>query len=653
LEIKENQQEMPTIERITKAANRGFLIGIGFAVAFILWQENARHLPGEKVFIGVGDWLATMNWDSSPFLVWFVLLPVFWLSGSKVSRFPTGWAECFQRWFGASTKSGFTVVERGAVFRLLVLMAIVGGTSLCCSGVVSRQIVDARREIRFGDLPPAYHDEFSYLLQAKTFLAGELSFPSHPTAPEVFEQMHVVNEGRYASRYFPATGAWMAPFLAMGDPYWGHWLAGAISAILIFAAGRELGGNGVGFTAGMLTAMSPGMAFFSNLLLAHHPAMLGLSLFLFAFLRLLRTRHWFMTFLASCGLTFAMLARPMTAAGFGFSFGVWFLVWLIRSRSTEVQSIRIFRVKQLLAMSVPIICGLGFLMILNNAITENPVRTPYDLFTETYTPRHGYGFNNVTRAEQRIAAGTALTKTTFDNYDRWAINLTPEIAKENVAKRWRSSWEWTLAIVPLLIAVAIFLTVRPDDYRWWLIGAAILSLHIVHIPYWYAGIQQWHYVFETGPLWILIFARSTSVLNVAWNQTGRASLMVWWGGLVVISLSTAYFSETPFWIQSRISVETEQATFSRMKYHGLRQLVEDRVTEPKALILLEHDPADRHIDYVFNEPDLQGNQRFLFGRFLPKKMKLEEIVAKFPSRACYLYRVKQRTFERVSQAIEE
>ena len=90
-----------------------------------------------------------------------------------------------------------------------------------------------------------------------------------------------------------------------------------------------------------------------------------------------------------------------------------------------------------------------------------------------------------------------------------------------------------------------------------------------------------------------------------------------------------------------------------MKYHGLRQLVEDRVTEPKALILLEHDPADRHIDYVFNEPDLQGNQRFLFGRFLPKKMKLEEIVAKFPSRACYLYRVKQRTFERVSQAIEE
>jgi hypothetical protein len=206
--------------------------------------------------------------------------------------------------------------------------------------------------------------------------------------------------------------------------------------------------------------------------------------------------------------------------------------------------------------------------------------------------------------------------------------------------------------------MAIFLTVRSEDSRWWLIAAAILSLHIVHIPYWYDGIQQWHYVFETGPLWLLLFARATSVLNVAWNQSGRASLVVWWWGLVVVSLSTAYLPETPFWMQSRMGVETEQAAFSRMKYRGFRQLIERRVTEPKALILIEHDPADRHIDYVFNEPDLQGNQRFLFGRFLPKKKKLAKIelakiVSRFPDRACYLYRVKQGTFERVSQAVKK
>ena len=66
---------------------------------------------------------------------------------------------------------------------------------------------------RFGDLPPAYHDEFSYQFQAKTFLAGRLSFPSFAPMPELFDQMHVLNEGRFASRYFPGAGLWLAPFV--------------------------------------------------------------------------------------------------------------------------------------------------------------------------------------------------------------------------------------------------------------------------------------------------------------------------------------------------------------------------------------------------------------------------------------------------------
>ena len=68
-------------------------------------------------------------------------------------------------------------------------------------------------------MPPAYHDEFSYLLQAKTFLAGRLSYPSSPQLPELFDQMHVVNEGRFASRYSPGVCAWIAPFLGLGHPY--------------------------------------------------------------------------------------------------------------------------------------------------------------------------------------------------------------------------------------------------------------------------------------------------------------------------------------------------------------------------------------------------------------------------------------------------
>src|SRR5207342_1934219 len=95
---------------------------------------------------------------------------------------------------------------------------LVAGVSLGTSAWLGRH---------FEGLPPAYHDEYSYLFQARTFLAGRVSFPSHEAA-RLFDQMHVLNEGQFASRYFPGTGLWMAPFVALGNPWWGHWFAGAL-----------------------------------------------------------------------------------------------------------------------------------------------------------------------------------------------------------------------------------------------------------------------------------------------------------------------------------------------------------------------------------------------------------------------------------------
>ena len=141
----------------------------------------------------------------------------------------------------------------------------------------------------FGELPPAYHDEFSYLFQTQTFLAGRVSFPSFAPLPELFDQMHVLNEGRFASRYFPGAGLWLAPFVALGNPWLGQWLAQALTAYLVFWIGRELGGNRTGLFAGLLTAFCPGLALFSNLLLAHHPTLVGLTLFILAWLRMWRT----------------------------------------------------------------------------------------------------------------------------------------------------------------------------------------------------------------------------------------------------------------------------------------------------------------------------------------------------------------------------
>ncbi|MBW3541892.1 MAG: glycosyltransferase family 39 protein, partial [Planctomycetes bacterium] len=287
---------------------------IAFLVALIL--VVAAEMARLQNAGGLGDWLAVFDPDTTLYLPLLIAAIPAWFLVRQ--RRGTARRAAFRDWL--SHRPGTAVVRRGEPAAWLASLFVAAVSLAVSSAVADARVGDSER---FGNLPPAYHDEYSYLFQAQTFLAGRLTFPTHPTSPEYFDQMHVLNDdGVFAGRYFPGTAVWMAPFVALGKPYWGHWLAGACAAFFVFWAGRELGGNGVGLLAGLLTAVSPGMALFSNLLLAHHPTLVGLTLFLWAFLRLLRTSSRRDALLAGCGLAFGMLCRPMTAAGFAAPFGV-------------------------------------------------------------------------------------------------------------------------------------------------------------------------------------------------------------------------------------------------------------------------------------------------------------------------------------------
>lgn len=497
---------------------------------------------------------------------------------------------------------------------------------------------------RFGDRPPAYHDEFSYLFQAETFLAGRVSFPSHPEMPELFDQMHVLNEGRFAGRYFPGTALWMLPFVAIGHPWWGHWLAHSLSAFLLFWIGRHLANSAVGLLAGLLLAVSPGVALFSNLLLAHHPTLVGLLVFVITFLKLRRaiverTRLWPWALLAGCGLTFAMLCRPMTAAGVGLPFGVWFGWWVLAGGETNAWS----RWRTALIMAVPIACGFAGLFLFNRAITGDGLLSPYQQYTDIYTPRHVYGFNNVVRGEQHLGPKV------IENYDRWAENLTPRLAAKNVCLRLIASLRWTLGIPVLMLACLVFLiTIDRWSGDWWLMGAAIVSLHAVHIPYWFEGIMGWHYVFESAPFLLLIFAGVSGRLWQDWMQSDRPVMCLWWTGLVVTAVAVNLISVEPFWA-ARLDRGIGEVSYSRRKYGEFFDHVEQLTQGRRALVLVNADPADRHIEYVVNAPAL--DTVVLYGRFRPGRTDLDAVVRTFADRDVWLIDVAGQTVERVSTAL--
>lgn len=589
---------------IAAASVLAWLVAVSVVVP-VEWERWREHpLPLRTPF----GWLANQNSDTTLYAVWLAVAPLFWLMrGRNVAALrrdvPTAERRDWSAWLGT---------------------LLIGGVSLLNSSWIGSQ---------FGDLPPAFHDEYSYLIQAETFLAGRVSYPS-PPLPEVFDQIHVLNTGRFASRYFPGTGLWLAPWVACGHPLWGEWWASACAAMLFSLCGRELGGSRVGYLAGLLVAFAPGIALFSNLLLAHQPTLVGLGLFLLGWLRLLRSRSIGWGVASGTGLAFAMLCRPMTAAGFALPFGVFTLFWMIRGTS---DSRGVWR-RCILGASLgwPLLVAGGGLFYYNLKTTGDGWLTPYSAYTREYTPRHVYGFNNVERGSR--LAGPRVMRT----YDEWAENLTPALARRNVWERVLASAQWTWGIVPLVMALIVGCCMwRGQSPAMRLLLAAIVSLHAVHVPYWFVGIMHWHYVFETAPLICLWLAVVTVQLGRAWSGQFRGALAWWWSGLLVISLLTNYVSAPGLWNESRLSAGIAQIRYPRQRYAEFQTLLSRQVQRRPALVLIAGDPADRSFDLVVNSADLGGE--ILRGRFLPERVSLTALQAAFPGRAIYVYEVGTRT----------
>lgn len=514
-------------------------------------------------------------------------------------------------------------------------------------------------------LPPAYHDEYSYLFQARTFLAGRTWFPSHES-PRLFDQLHVLNEGRFASRYFPGAGVWMAPWVAIGHPYWGHWFAGALIAALVFFTGRELAGDVAGLIAGLLTGLSPGMALFGNLLLAHFPTLVGLGVFLVAYLRMLRFRSVGWAIVSGTGLAYAALCRPMTAAGVSLPFGIYFVYWVVpwnrlfrqfesaisdpqrglTSTSRNSDRLKILScesVALLAAMGIPLVIGGAVELWFNRAVTGDMWLSPYSLYTNTYTPRHVFGFNNRVRGEAHLGPRV------IDQYDRWAENLDGRLALTNLKSRWISSWLWTLGLIPLAISLAAGLACwgrLPVGTR--LVLASIISLHAVHIPYWYDGIMHWHYVFESGPLWLLWLAAVTSTVAGAWFTGKRSGIAFWWGGCLFVAVLTNYAlgsQRTSFWASPLRSSIMNDVAFPRIRHGAFHQRIAEGVRELPALVLVDEDPSEIHLNYISNDPALNGP--ILTAHYLPGQVPLGEVKRLFPDRHLHLYKAKSNELLRL------
>jgi len=603
-----------------------------------LWHEVPRLITAAESPAGVFGWFYGMDADWSLAVIVLLTLPLM-LVAARSAKLKSATGRSIVS--GPNQNRASLRVQTAAAVALflvsLLSSASIGFRTLSLTPIAGQ--TDTATRIRFHELPPAYHDEFSYLLQARTFLAGRLSWPAMTVQPDLFLQVHVLNRPTTACRYFPWTGFWMAPFVAVGHPWFGHWLAGAIACVFFHRCLYRLMEFRWAVVGGFLIAVSPGLATFSNLLLAHHPTMMALAVFLWAFLRFMDHYRVRDIVVAGVALSLAMLSRPMTAAGFALPFGIWLVVSMIRqqvSSRTKRSTATWSPARTLAGIGIPLLLGFGVLGLMNHAITGSWLKSAYQLYTDTWTPRHRYGFNNA-----NIDPALPESKV-LQWYDDWAKNenLTFAKAQANVVKRTIYSLQWTLGIAALTFCIiaALASCLDPQGRRplLLLLLCSVLTLHAVHIPYWYDGIMHWHYVFETAPLLILLATfglRATHSTLQPRLGSGLSSL--WLTLLILASLVPNWIDADTFWGPSRVTTAFREQAYSRVRFEYFRRLTTSDQVQHPALVLVDERGTNQQLSYIVNPPDLSGD--VIVCRRPEDAAIVDELAKAFPGHHLYTF----------------
>ncbi len=555
-----------------RVVTAGLATGLAAAVALVLYAESGTLALVARQPILLLSYPAHPD-TTVPALALLLLPVLLWLARRGTSR-P-----------GAQEHPGGPLQGRWPELWCAVLVA---GTGFAAAALVG---------LPMQGLPPAYHDEFSYLFQARTFLAGRLYWPQHPL-PQFFDQMHVLNDdGVYASRYFPGVGLYLAPFVAMGLPLLGNYCAAAGTAALAYLIARHLGLRRAASAAGLLVAMLPPLPVFANLFLSHMPTILGLTLCLWAFLASLPNHRPGLAVMSGIGLALALLCRPLTAFGFALPLAIAGLFDCLRERNRRV-------LLWAAAGLLPVFVGLAALAAYNEALTGSPFRSPYGKYLDIYTPRHRYGFYNVSR-------GRAFDNPkVLRNYDRWAVELTPTRAVSLAAVRAATVGKWTFGVVAAAFLAAASLVLVPWSRPARLVFLCGLGVHAAYFAYAFEGIFGLSYVFESVVPFVVVATFTLAHLwkrlpNGPWTRVVR-----WWLPVFMVANLVRFGGEGEPYLTwagpiEQLRAARSQILFAKRYYATLDALIARHVTPP-ALLFIRPDPSQRHLDPVYNLPPLTG-----------------------------------------------
>jgi hypothetical protein len=228
---------------------------------------------------------------------------------------------------------------------------------------------------------PIVHDEYSYILGAKTLAAGRLTNPAHPLWVH-FESFHINVFPTYQSMYPPGQAAMLAVgVLLFGHPWWVVWLSVAVMCAAITWMLQGWMRPQWALLGGLFCVMRfATFSYWTNSYWGGALAATGGALLLGALPRLLHKRTAAYALLFALGLLMLAETRPYEGFVFSVPAVTYLLVWFFRKRLWSVDTL-----KRVLAPAVALlIVGAAFQLYYNWRGTGSALLMPYMVNERTY-----------------------------------------------------------------------------------------------------------------------------------------------------------------------------------------------------------------------------------------------------------------------------
>jgi len=249
--------------------------------------------------------------------------------------------------------------------------------------------------------PPLIHDEHSLLLQAETFLRGNLAMPPHPFGGH-FETFHVNQWPSYASIYFPGRSfPLLLGLLLFGHAWPGVWLIFVALACATVWMLRAWVGPRLALLGGMLVVVRLGLfSYWINSYWGGSFTALGAVLVLGALPRLLERPRWLDGLWLGTGVLIMMTARPFEGFVLCLALAATHVPRLLRAGG---EWFRLAGLKGGVPLIVSLAIGLTTLGAYNEATTGRWLTTPYKINRLGYAIAPAFLFEAPIASEARFA----------------------------------------------------------------------------------------------------------------------------------------------------------------------------------------------------------------------------------------------------------